>query len=156
MPPSLNKENISIRPISQLSDKDKAFALLNYPFTPPPPSPSPSSSLIPPTPTRPAFPDPTWTLDRALDIIGFPSSSSTSDPPSSSTSTAAAIDSPARQRIIAEFDSGDWDGVRLELGMFTMNARAAAVAARILNLGAAGGTGGAGASAGGETVKSKL
>ena len=56
MPAQLNLERIEIPRNKKLSDMDKAFAIINYPYF----ADSPKKQLL----------DPAWSFSRALDVAG--------------------------------------------------------------------------------------
>ncbi|KIM36245.1 hypothetical protein M413DRAFT_31839 [Hebeloma cylindrosporum] len=97
MPKEMNLERIEVKPNNVLSETDKAFGFLNYPFI------------------KTKSPRPEWTITHALDV--------------------ANVQGDSRQRILNEFEQGDWRGVRTELALWSLNEKAIAIKTRLQNKG---------------------
>lgn len=95
MPKEMNLERIEIKPNNVLSETDKAYGFINYPFI------------------KTKSPHPEWTITHALDV--------------------ANVQGDSRQRILNEFEQGDWKGVRTEFALWSLNEKAIAIAARLQN-----------------------
>jgi hypothetical protein len=89
MPKEMNIERIEIKPNNKLSETDKAYGFINYPFI------------------KTKSPHPEWTITHALDV--------------------ANVQGDSRQRILNEYEQGDWKGVRTEFALWSLNQKAIAI-----------------------------
>jgi hypothetical protein len=96
MPKEMNIERIEIKPNNKLSETDKAYGFINYPFI------------------KTKSPHPEWTITHALDV--------------------ANVQGDSRQRILTEYEEGDWKGVRTEFALWSLNEKAIALQHKRENL----------------------
>ena len=106
MPPQMNEQGIRIRPNNKLSDTDKAFVTINYPYFTDPAAPSIAGVSSDPS----KQPTPLQKFTDALDIAG--------------------VAGDTRQTILDYFAKGDWQQIRYTFTDWCTSTRLARKAAQ--------------------------